>query len=451
MESPRALVEAGLRRRWLSGIDWAAFEVVWCARTQQLRHTPPGRVLLAESDPARFLACFFALVTNGHSVALGNPRWGVSEWQQAVQIVQPHRIWSDRPLPVQPPPSASHVPTAPVILIATGGSSGHLRFATHTWDTLAASVGGFHRFFGDRPVHACCVLPLFHVSGLMQVMRSLLTGGTLILTEFGAIGEGTAPPSTAQPAFLSLVPTQLQRLLQSPHTQSLLPWLHSFEAILLGGSPPWDTLLATARHHTLPLAPTYGMTETASQIATQRPAAFLNGTEGYEILPHAQVHIQPQADGLSGGITIQATSLALGYYPTLFPKDRSWTTDDLGYLTADGRLRVVGRASDKIITGGENVFPAEVEAAIRATGGVLDVAVIGMGDRQWGEQVVAAYVPAPNAPTPQELDAHLTHYLSPYKRPKQWVALPSLPRNAQGKLNRAQLRALLSAAAQSTL
>lgn len=473
MESPRALIAHGLSPGWLLGGDRALFDATLSDRLTALAAVPLGMVLLAEADPSRFLAGFLAACATGHSVALGNPRWGLSEWQQAVGIAQPQIIWGDRPSSIfLPDPGCPAALTQPVILIATGGSSGQLRFATHTWATLTASVQGFQSFFPQKVVNSCCVLPLFHVSGLMQAMRSLLTGGTLALVDFAALEAGTLPNLDPRDFFLSLVPTQLQRLLQSPQAPRLMPWLQKIHTLLLGGAPPWPDLLTQAREAKLHLAPTYGMTETASQIATQLPADFLVGRAGYRLLPHAQVQIQPEIStqpcpGTAPGlIRIQASSLAQGYYPHSFlgvssgapsgapsgtPLDLSasglavvdpawaWATDDLGYLDAAGRLQVVGRASDKIITGGENVFPAEVEAAIWATGGVQDVAVLGVGDRHWGERVVAFYVPTPHHPATPTLAEAVAAHLSRFKVPKQWIALAALPRNAQGKLNRAAL------------
>ena len=108
------------------------------------------------------------------------------------------------------------------------------------------------------------------------------------------------------------------------------------------------------------------------------------------------------------------------------------------YLDADGYLHITGRASEKIISGGENIFPAEVEAALRKTNQVLDVCVVGLPHPDWGEAVAAAYVPANETVSPATLKAALT-YLSRYKHPKRWFSVPALPRNAQGKLNRSMV------------
>ncbi|MFQ3615123.1 MAG: AMP-binding protein [Cyanobacteriota bacterium] len=488
-ESLRDILTDCLHRPWLVGVDPAAFAQRVQARQRAialaLRNNiapalrsniahqiapwdtrPPATLLIAEPDPLNFLASLCAALLSdeleGWAIALGNPAWGVQEWFQlhsqlpAVTILTPTS-------PASLPPPATLTPTylahphppassPPTLLIPTGGSSGQLRFAHHTEETLLASVQGFREFFqpdlADAPVNCCCVLPLYHVSGLMQALRSAVSGGQLALGSFKALEKGDYPAIAPEGFFLSLVPTQLQRLLDSPAGAD---WLRRFHTILLGGAPAWDDLLIQARQQGLRLAPTYGMTETASQIATLRPAEFLAGETGCGgVLPHAQVEIVDEAGkllptGEVGRIQIRAASLARGYWGEPAFGDQ-WAADDLGWLDAAGRLHIAGRSSDKIITGGENVFPVEVEAVIRATGLVRDVAVVGVGDRHWGEVVTALYVPATPQVSPSRLEASLRGKLSRFKQPKRWVAADSIPRSAQGKLNRRQLAEFLQAA-----
>ncbi len=402
-------------------------------------------ILLAESDPLHFLAKFIAACATDCHLFLCNPTWTDPEWAQVFALVQPTLIYEKSTLsprvvalssPDTRPAILDHNP--PLICIPTGGSSGTIRFAMHTWDTLMASVIGFQQYFGVEQIHSCCVLPLYHVSGLMQFLRSLTSGGKLALISDKTLESSPLPFDPAD-CFLSLVPTQLQRLLGSP-------LLAHFKTILLGGAPAGAALLEQARRLNIPLAPTYGMTETASQVATLKPMDFLQGITGCgQPLPHAHITIRKLTTGRvlagnqTGGVTIASASLALGYYPKLF-NDSAFATDDIGWLDERGFLHIVGRQSDKIITGGENVFPAEVEAAILATGWVQDVGVIGVSDRHWGEAIVAVYVPIDINLTVITLKAALESRLSKFKRPKHWVAVDQLPRNAQGKLNRQELR-----------
>ena len=262
-----------------------------------------------------------------------------------------------------------------------------------------------------------------------------------------ALQAGEAQSINPQNFFLSFVPTQLQKLLYQPQTIS---WLSQFKTILLGGAPAWSTLLEEARSYQLPIAPTYGMTETASQIVTLKPEDFLKGNLGSgRALPHTQITIQsetgkPLKRGETGKITIQTDSLMLGYYPN-FLKQKAYQPDDLGFFDSQGYLQIIGRDSNKIITGGENVFPAEIEAAIMDTKLVKDVCVLGVCDRTWGQIVAAVYVPQNSTVSDQQLIASLEEKISKFKRPKSWISLKELPRNHQGKINHLQLRQVIAA------
>ncbi len=416
------------------------------------------RILLVQQNPVEFLAAFMAACIADCPIFLGNPAWSAAEWEQVGALVQPHLVWGT--LSISPVPE-HHNPSDRAqrgwIMIPTGGSSGDIKFVIHTWQTLSAAVLGFQSFFCEgQPIHSCCVLPLYHVSGLMQFLRSLLTGGQLVILPFAdflnrdlAHLEWAVPLlSSPQPKsyFLSLVPTQLQRLLERP---SQLSWVqHEHATILLGGAPAWPALLEQGRALGLSLAPTYGMTETAAQVATLKPAEFLQGHPSTgRCLPHAQITIQSKAERASdrsevGIITIRSESLFHGYYPK-FVEHRDWETDDIGFLDAEGYLSIVGRNSRKILSGGENIFPEEVERALLATGLVQEVYVLGTPDLQWGEAVTALCVPTDPSQSELErrLKAELGQTLSRYKHPKRWIAVEErLPRNAQGKLDHKRLK-----------
>lgn len=459
---------------WLVGLDSQQFWRAIADYQTQVADLPPRtRVLIAEPDPLRFLAVTLAACWGGCAVYLGNPTWAVGEWQPVLNQVAPQIIWGTLPtslLPTMttgysgPPPAGWDTSEFPpgAIYVPTGGSSGRLQFITHTWATLAASVRGFQQHFQVASVNAYCVLPLYHVSGLMQAMRVLLTGGRLAVQPFKALEAGHFLPLNSASTFISLVPTQLQRLLSGE--ASLLPWLRSFQAVLVGGAPAWPSLLETCQSLGLPLALTYGMTETASQVATLLPAAFLAGQRGSgHILPHARIDLcdaagHSLAPGQVGQIRILGQSVALGYqrlgelgslcrFPTeadwqgfsalgLGPQARWFLPDDLGWLDGQGILHVVGRNSTKIITGGENVFPEEIEGAVRSTGLVKDICVVGVADREWGQRVTAVYVPGASGHGAETLKGAIAPYLSNYKHPKQWIPVSSLPRTAAGKINR---------------
>ncbi len=400
-------------------------------------------LLLNLPNSDQFLGVFLAGIAKDCQIFLGNPKWKKKEWGVVFDLIKPCAIADHRGLIIL---SRDESETGGKIMIPTGGSSGKIRFVEHNLQTLSASVKGFCDYFEEKIVNCFCVLPLYHVSGLMQLMRTFLTGGQLIPYSYKALEMAwkhqdlqtlkqlkTFPQ---QNYFLSLVPTQLQRLLNFGAGK----WLSEFKAVLLGGAPPWKSLLETARAFKIPLALTYGMTETASQVVTLKPRDFLRGNNSVgQVLPHGKLWLTgEQGERLGakevGIVTIKSQSLGFGYYPDSDWDREAFVTDDLGYFDAAGYLYLVGRRSRKIITGGENVFPDEVEAAILSTGLVKDVYVFGLADQNWGEVVSAIYVPKHSAIAINKIKKQLQASLSAYKIPKQWFAIAEIPRNEQGKI-----------------
>ncbi|MEB3290852.1 MAG: AMP-binding protein, partial [Leptolyngbya sp.] len=343
-----------LRRRW--GEPWLLGPEPWPLWSMMAeispplsrlhsgqRHVPVRAILVAEADAVRCLAAVLAGLRTGLTVALANPQWGQQEWQQGEDLLR-----LDRSQPLIPGwalYAADLPPTEPPeLLITTGGTGGRIKFARHTWETLIASVQGFQAHFQVATVNAYCVLPLYHVSGLMQALRTLVTQGQMILQPYADLKRGQPLPFPAEPpGFLSLVPTQLKELLHQGDTY--LPWLRQFQAILLGGAPPWPALLAQARTLALPLAPTYGMTETASQVTTLLPREFLAGQTGSgRPLPHATLHIfndqgQPQPPNQPGRIAITTPSQFKGYLSSDSPTpDSPLPTPHSPLPTPDSRL-----------------------------------------------------------------------------------------------------------------
>lgn len=437
---------------WLLGYDSEKFLSLTESLCQQIADYPPQNILLSEPDPIRFLASFIAACSSNHHIFLANPAWGSSEWQQVFELVKPDIVWGNCEY-AQQYNISSHNQRLPenqtnsLIMIPTGGSSGKIRFAMHTWQTLISSVQGFREYFQVSEVNSICVLPLYHVSGLMQFMRSFTSGGKLLVLPFKELKTGKFCHLDPTDFFISLVPTQLQYLLNE---SNLTTWLSRCQTVLLGGAPAWSDLFAKARFHHIKLAPSYGMTETASQIATLKPESFLSGkNSSYQILTHAKIKICNAAgEFLSsqqiGQIAIESSSLALGYYPESFPKTGIFYPDDLGFLDAEGNLNIVGRSSNKIITGGENVFPSEIEAAIISTNLVTDVAVIGADDSYWGQIIAAIYVPANANISCKQIQEIIARKLTRFKLPKLWIQINIMPRNEQGKINRQQLQELVN-------
>jgi o-succinylbenzoate---CoA ligase len=384
------------------------------------RHQPHF-ISIATTDVTEFIASFMAGSRLGIPIFLCNPHWGDVEWAQVAEITSQ----------VDPQQHQN------LIMIPTGGSSGHIKFAMHTWGTLSASVWGFQKFYTVAKIKAVCTVPLYHVSGLMQLVRSILTDGKLLITNFQQLC--TEPHLITNQIelkdyFISLVPTQLAKLLDLDPK-----WLAQFQAILLGGAPPHLELLTKARNAKLPLALTYGMTETASQITSLKPDEFLAGNNSCgRVLPHAKIKLRsPDCE-----IQIEAKSLMLGYFPVL-NSSTYFEPDDLGSFNSEGYLTIIGRTSAKIITGGENVFPIEVIDAIMATGLVADVWVIGLPDRYWGQVVAAIYVENSIPVSGDILSRSIIGKISKYKIPKYWIAVDLIPRNSLGKILTQEIETLI--------
>ncbi len=389
-----------------------------------LRVAAPRDVIVEEREPERFMAAFGEAMAAGAAVFVADPSWGAAERTQFDELIN-SKLQTQNPEPGQRPGW---------LCLPTGGSSGRLRLARHDQDTLSAAVGGCCGHFQVKQINAVGVLPLHHVSGLMAWMRCALTGGRYLPWDWTEMESGRWPETGKGDWFLSLVPTQLQRLLDRPEAADRL---RRFRAVFLGGGPAWPDLLDRAAEARLPLAPGYGMTETAAMVTALRPEEFLAGRRGCgSALPHAGVEL-----GADGVIQITAESLFRGYHPH-GRKAGPWLTEDLGLLDESGSLHVLGRRDAVIITGGEKVEPGEVEAALRTTGQFADVAVIGVPDAEWGEAVVACYPAGPKEPDVAAVREHITSRLAPHKRPKRYVRVAVWPRNDQGKVNRRELTAL---------
>ncbi len=331
------------------------------------------------------------------------------------------------------------------LCIPTGGSSGTVRFARHDESTLGAAVKGFCAHFDLSQVNVVDVLPPWHVSGLLARVRSAATGGRHVPWDWKRLAGSDYPVLEENiPWLLSLVPTQLQRLLNQPSAKR---WMERLSLVIVGGGPVWADLAAEARNSNIPIVISYGMTETAAMVASQTVNEFKAGDRscGYP-LPHARVMIRPELseaihESESGIVCVSGESVMRGYFPN-FGAEGNFETADFGRVDADGRLHIDGRRDDVIITGGEKVNLREVEAVLCSTGSFSDVAVVAVSHPEWGEEMVACYL-AEVAISPTEIDALVSGVnLARHQRPKRYLAIPAAnwPRNAQGKLNRTVLR-----------
>ncbi len=413
-----------------------------------------SRVALSVSDPESFCALFLALGRSGIDLFFFNPKWGERERTEALAIAKPQWEFGlfsgDRFAESRTEDSADSADSAEQIepglrvMIPTGGTSGKLKFAIHRWSTLSASAYGVQAFFGAGQIASHCMLPLYHVSGFMQLIRSVLSVGKIA---FGSVDEFAVTHDALfaggdRDRFLSVVATQLDRLLR---VESNLPFLRKYEAIFVGGGPVSNDLLEAAREARLPLAPTYGMSETAAQVATLKPDEFLadKAMQG-KALPHVRLDIVGNSGellpiGKIGRIQVKATSLFRGYIGQAEHRVGSIVTSDLGSLSESGRLTVIGRSDNVIISGGEKIDLGEVENLLEKTGLVTDVAAFGIEDAEWGSKLGVAYVLKDEADPEPAMRAAVAAELVGFKMPKVWLAMKGLPRNEAGKVLRDRL------------
>ncbi len=405
------------------------------------------RVGLSTVDPQSFCALFVALARREIDLFLFNPNWSESDFESAEKVASPQWIigdWVNGSFELtkgSEPEDGKKVEVSGLrVMIPTGGTSGKIRFAIHTRSTLFASVKGFQEFFGVERISSHCVLPLYHVSGFMQMVRTIATGGEVV---FGSIvdfekGHRLLASTVEDCRFLSLVPTQLHRLLESEVDLGLI---NSYRAIFVGGGPASKKLLEMGRKRHLRLAPTYGMTETASMVATLAPEAFLSGQSGQGLpLPHAEIEIvSANANGYSpvdvGRIKIKSSSLFAGYFGESERIGNEYLTNDLGEIGPDGGLTVHGRWDRVIISGGENIDLSEIEEALLDTGLLTEAAAFGIEDSEWGCRLCVAYVPREKFLNEAELRQKVEERLNGVKRPKSWLPMNALPRNEVGKVD----------------
>lgn len=421
-------------------------------------HPAPASSLLAVRDPAQLLTLALSRLAAGHHVFLANPDWSPTQWHKAISIATPTEI-------IGAPPSLSKDESVlsiavseeirfikdtlrdlPILWIPTGGSGGNIRFAAHTSSTLKAAAVSVPAALGQKEHHCLSILPAHHISGIMPTLRALATGGAVRFADWHALERGDLPRDLLTGRTLSLVPTQLQRLIDTPHGAD---YLTSTNAVLIGGSPCHATLLDRARRLRIPIAPCYGMTETGAAITITPPRHFLSGDTTLGLpLPHVHILVRennglPAASGHEGQLIVMADSLCLALLPGgLISAREGYATGDRGSLDRSGCLRVHGRMDSIIITGGEKVDPILVEQALYNTGLIADCAVCGIEDPLWGQAVAAVVVPKVPPLSEHTLRQRLADRLSSIQMPKRWLIHSELPRSQNGKLDSKAVLAL---------
>jgi O-succinylbenzoic acid--CoA ligase len=311
--------------------------------------------------------------------------------------------------------------------ILTSGTSGHprpigLTYGNHLWSAVGSAFN-----LGIEPTDRwLCCLPLHHVAGLSIVMRSVIYGTGAVIHPGFDVDAVAASLEGDGVTLISLVATQLSRLLEAG--VDLLP----LRAVLVGGGPVPVEVLEEALGRGASVVQTYGLTEAASQVTTLTPeeGARKLGSAGRPLLT---THLRIQ----DGEILVQGPIVA----PGCADEDGWLHTGDLGRIDDEGFLYVEDRLGDVIMSGGENVLPAEVEEVLLRHPDVADAAAVGRADAQWQEAVTAVVVLHTGADaSAEELRRHCAEELASFKVPKRFEFADELPRTDSGKLLRRALR-----------
>lgn len=310
------------------------------------------------------------------------------------------------------------------LVVFTSGSTGAPKGVRLTMINLTAAASASAEHLGHGPDDDWLLaMPLHHVGGLSIVVRQAYSGGAITMLP-GFEARSLAAAMKSGVTMVSVVPTMLRRLLEHGPFRGL-------RAVLIGGGPIPPGLLEEAAERGLPVLPTYGMTETFGQVATLRPDAPLE----YRVHPLPGVEMRT---GPEGRIAVKGPQVSPGYLGRPDRSDPWFVTGDLGEIDEEGALRVLGRADNVIVTGGENVSPERVEAMIRGHSGVDEAVVVGVPDSEWGEMVVCIYQGEADG-----LADWASQRLPSFMVPKRWMRVDDIPHTSLGKPDRGAVRDLV--------
>ncbi|HKP40504.1 long-chain fatty acid--CoA ligase [Mycobacterium sp.] len=373
----------------------------------------------------------------------------VTDWQP----------WS--PVLAAAEPSTMLVPRRfddPAILMFTSGTTGQPKGVNLTHGNLWWNgVNVDSRLDTRRGDTSVAIAPLFHIGGLNALaLRAIVRGGTMIIRRSFDPKRFLRDLVDHRVNSFFAVPAMLAGLSRVPGVFTAdLPSLHS---VVVAGAPVPPSLIEQYAKHGIVLQQAWGLTETAP-FATHLPAEHTLtklGSAGIP-MPHTEIQIVdpasgvPVGPGVSGEILVRGPNVTPGYWnnpdatAAAFDASGWFRSGDIGYLDADGYLYIVDRLKDMIISGGENIYPAEVERALADLPGLIDIAVVGAADEQWGEIVVAVACFTDGAePTLDRVREHCATKLARYKLPRQLKLVEAIPRNASGKLDKIAIRRIVS-------
>ncbi len=335
---------------------------------------------------------------------------------------------------------------ATAVVLFTSGSRGKPKGVKISFENLWESVFSFDSAFElSEKDKLLASLPFYHIGGFSIIVRSILSGAQIIFPANLKTGNILRSIKKHKPTFISLVPTMLKRL-----TETGLNHYSGLKNIFVGGGPSAQNILISAINKQLPITLVYGATETSSMIAEKKIDNNFTGESFVVPMRNVKITIvDEQRNELpaysKGEIVVTAPQVAEGYLNNPDStaekfEGKSFYTGDYGYTDNTGKLFILGRKDDLIISGGENINPAEIEYALTSYPEIEDAYVFGEANEEWGESLVAAIKISDDSKLNiYELKEYLRKKIAPFKIPKKFFFVESIPRTQLGKVNKPEL------------
>ena len=444
-----ALVVEGVAHRYGALAPAVRRTIAWLAERGIDGKDPGARVGVVGGLRLETVVAVWALAEIGAPIVLLHPRLTEAERTRLIEDSTPRLVidceWT---VPADGPEPAIG-PALPddercLAILYTSGTTGRSKGAILSRRAFAAAADASQENIGwEEGDRWLLCMPIAHVGGLSIVLRCLRARKTVVLAPAASFSaEGICRQLVDdRVTLLSVVPTMLKKMFDLPEWRAP----EHLRCILLGGAAASASILWEAGKRGLPVLTTYGMTEACSQITSQRRGTKPSPAQGAGV-PLRGVEVRIVEDR----IQVRGPNLMSGYFPPgahppAFTQDGWFDSGDLGLLDEEGHLHILARRKDLIITGGENVYPVEVEQTLETHPGIAQACVFGVPDDTWGQIVVAAIAPRGDTPPDSTLVSFFQERLAKHKRPRQVAFLDAFPTTHSGKVDRAATQRAASA------